>query len=146
MIPLTLGSVAAAVGGSLLGGADPSSSVTGISTDSRSVAGGDLFVAVVGEHHDAHDFAGAAVAAGAAAVLASRELDVPCVDLAAAFSASATPELSPRAPNGETRWAASPQADTPVVLVLRPRRRGPSGPRSCPSRARGPRGWRHRAR
>ena len=40
---------------------------------------GDLFVAVVGEHHDAHDFAAAAIAAGAAAVLASRELDVPCV-------------------------------------------------------------------
>jgi UDP-N-acetylmuramoyl-tripeptide--D-alanyl-D-alanine ligase len=79
VIPLTLGSVAAAVGGSLHGGADPSAPVTGISTDSRSVAGGDLFVAVVGEHHDAHEFAAAAVAAGAAGVLASRELDVPCV-------------------------------------------------------------------
>jgi UDP-N-acetylmuramoyl-tripeptide--D-alanyl-D-alanine ligase len=79
MITLTLGGVAAAVGGRLAGGADASTAVTGFSTDSRAVHAGDLFVAVVGEHHDAHDFGSQAVAAGAPAVLASRELDVPCV-------------------------------------------------------------------
>ena len=79
MIPMTLAEVAAAVGGRLAGGAAPGAVVTGASTDSRSVAPGDLFVAVVGEHHDAHDFAPAAVAAGATAVLAARELDVACV-------------------------------------------------------------------
>jgi UDP-N-acetylmuramoyl-tripeptide--D-alanyl-D-alanine ligase len=79
VIPLTLGDVAAAVAGRLAGGAEPSAAVTGFSTDSRSAGAGDLFVAVVGEHHDAHDFAAAAVAAGAVGVLASRELDVPCV-------------------------------------------------------------------
>jgi UDP-N-acetylmuramoyl-tripeptide--D-alanyl-D-alanine ligase len=79
VIALTLGDVAAAVDGRLAGGALPQSAVTGVSTDSRAVAAGDLFVAVVGEHHDAHDFGPAAVAAGACAVLASRELDVPCV-------------------------------------------------------------------
>ena len=79
MIPLTLTEVAAAAGGRLGGGADPRAVVTGASTDSRTVAAGDLFVAVVGEHHDAHDFAAGAVASGAVAVLAVRELTVPCV-------------------------------------------------------------------
>ena len=79
MIPLTLGDVASTVGGRLAGGADPAAVVTGTSTDSRTAGPGDLFVAVVGEHHDAHDFAAQAVAAGATGVLASRPLDVPCV-------------------------------------------------------------------
>ncbi|MGD9954959.1 MAG: UDP-N-acetylmuramoyl-tripeptide--D-alanyl-D-alanine ligase [Candidatus Nanopelagicales bacterium] len=79
MIALTLGEVADAVGGRLAGGADAAAAVTGFSTDSRSARPGDLFVAVVGEHHDAHDFAGQAVQSGAVAALASRELDVPCV-------------------------------------------------------------------
>jgi UDP-N-acetylmuramoyl-tripeptide--D-alanyl-D-alanine ligase len=78
MIALTLGDVARAVGGRLAGGADPAAPVTGFSTDSRSVAHGDLFVAVVGEHHDAHDFAGEVAAAGAA-VLAARPVDAPSV-------------------------------------------------------------------
>ena len=79
MIPLTLMEIATAVGGRLAGGADPDAVVLGASTDSRSVAAFDLFVAVVGERHDAHDHAAEAIAAGAVAVLASRELDVPCV-------------------------------------------------------------------
>ena len=79
MIPMTLTDIAAAVGGRLAGGADPEAVALGASTDSRAVTAYDLFVAVVGEHHDAHDYAASAVASGAVAVLASRELDVPCV-------------------------------------------------------------------
>jgi UDP-N-acetylmuramoyl-tripeptide--D-alanyl-D-alanine ligase len=79
MIPLTLKDIAAVVGGRLAGGADPEAVALGVSTDSRSVAAFDLFVAVVGEHHDAHDYATSAISSGAVAVLASRELDVPCV-------------------------------------------------------------------
>ncbi len=79
MIALTLGDIARAVGGRVSGGADPATPVTGFSTDSRSVAPGDLFIAVVGEHHDAHDFAAQAAAAGAAGVLAAREVDAPSV-------------------------------------------------------------------
>ena len=79
MIALTLNEIAAAVEGRLAGGADPDAVALGASTDSRSVAAFDLFVAVVGERHDAHDHAAEAIAAGAVAVLASRELDVPCV-------------------------------------------------------------------
>jgi len=76
MIPLTLDQVARAVGGSLGAAADPAATATGISTDTRAVSAGDLFVAVVGERVDAHDLAADAVAAGAVAVLASRPVDV----------------------------------------------------------------------
>ncbi len=48
----------------------------GLTWDSRSVTPGDLYVAFPGERVDGHDFAAAAVAAGAAAVLAMREVDV----------------------------------------------------------------------
>ncbi|WP_129783277.1 UDP-N-acetylmuramoyl-tripeptide--D-alanyl-D-alanine ligase [Promicromonospora panici] len=74
MIELTAAQVAAAVGGRLH--ADPDVTVTGpVITDSRAARPGALFVALPGERVDGHDFAAAAVAAGAALVLASRELD-----------------------------------------------------------------------
>ncbi|MEX1204700.1 MAG: UDP-N-acetylmuramoylalanyl-D-glutamyl-2,6-diaminopimelate--D-alanyl-D-alanine ligase [Dongiaceae bacterium] len=44
----------------------------GVSIDSRSLVPGDLFVALAGPNFDGHDFIGAALAAGAAAALASR--------------------------------------------------------------------------
>lgn len=46
---------------------DGEKSISGVSTDSRAVAAGDLFVAIVGETYDGHDFAAAAVAGGAVA-------------------------------------------------------------------------------
>ena len=60
--------VAAAAGGRLVG---PDVTVSGAAIDSRLVRGGELFVAVVADR-DGHDFVGAALAAGAAAVLTSR--------------------------------------------------------------------------
>jgi UDP-N-acetylmuramoyl-tripeptide--D-alanyl-D-alanine ligase len=80
VIPTTLADVAAATGGRLAAGADPAAVITADPVvDSRQVTSGSLFVAVPGEHVDGHDFAGAAVQAGAVAVLADREVDVPCV-------------------------------------------------------------------
>ena len=74
MIELTAAQVAAATGGRLH--ADPDVAVTGaVITDSRDAAPGALFVALPGERVDGHDFAATAVAAGAALVLAARELD-----------------------------------------------------------------------
>lgn len=74
MIELSLAELAAAVGGRLAG-ADPAARVTGaVEVDSRKVGPGGLFVAFPGEHVDGHDFAGAALAAGAVAVLGTREL------------------------------------------------------------------------
>ncbi len=53
--------------GRLLG--DPGVPVAGVSTDSRTLAAGDLFVALRGERFDAHAFAPQAREAGAAAVV-----------------------------------------------------------------------------
>jgi len=70
--PVTLGEAAAAVGGLLLG--EPGASILRVTTDSRDVRRGDLFVCLRGAHHDGHDYAPAALAAGATAVLTDREL------------------------------------------------------------------------
>lgn len=65
--------VAAATGGRLEPAEAAGTALAGPATlDSRRVAPGDLFVAVKGAHVDGADFAAAAVAAGAGAVLAER--------------------------------------------------------------------------
>jgi UDP-N-acetylmuramoyl-tripeptide--D-alanyl-D-alanine ligase len=75
MIALTLAEVAELTGGTLTGPAD--AVVTGsVTLDSRSVAAGDLFVAVPGERADGHDFLPAAAAAGAVAAITTRATDV----------------------------------------------------------------------
>jgi UDP-N-acetylmuramoyl-tripeptide--D-alanyl-D-alanine ligase len=72
MIPLTLAEIAELTGADLVG-ADPATRVTGsVEFDSRRVTPGGLFVAFHGEKADGHDYAGVAMAAGAAAVLGSR--------------------------------------------------------------------------
>ncbi|WP_018684563.1 UDP-N-acetylmuramoyl-tripeptide--D-alanyl-D-alanine ligase [Actinokineospora enzanensis] len=79
MITLTLREIADAVGGTLHR-ADPDTVVTGtVEFDSRQVTAGGLFVALPGGKVDGHEFAARAVAAGAAAVLAAREVDAPAV-------------------------------------------------------------------
>lgn len=76
MIAMMLGEIAQAVGGRLVA-ADPSVPVTGpVEYDSRKLAPGALFVAFPGERVDGHDFAAAAVAGGAVAVLGTREVTV----------------------------------------------------------------------
>lgn len=66
-----LATIAGATGGALVG-AGPA--ITHVTTDSRSDLDGALFVAVRGERHDGHDFARAALDAGAAAVLVDTDL------------------------------------------------------------------------
>ncbi|MFE3280028.1 UDP-N-acetylmuramoyl-tripeptide--D-alanyl-D-alanine ligase [Nocardia sp. NPDC059239] len=79
MIPMQLADVAAVVGGRLCG-ANGDEFVTGtVEFDSRQVTRGGLFAALPGEQVDGHDFAGAAIAAGAAAVLAARPVHAPAV-------------------------------------------------------------------
>jgi UDP-N-acetylmuramoyl-tripeptide--D-alanyl-D-alanine ligase len=51
--------------------------VRGASIDTRSVAPGELFVAIVGPSHDAHGFLDRAVEGGAAALVIERGRDVP---------------------------------------------------------------------
>jgi UDP-N-acetylmuramoyl-tripeptide--D-alanyl-D-alanine ligase len=69
MIPLSLAEAAAAAVGALRE-ADGAAQVTGLAVDSRVVGHGDLFVALPGSRADGAAFAGAALEAGAVAVLA----------------------------------------------------------------------------
>ena len=79
MIPLSLADIAAATGGRLQG-ADPAQQVTTtVVVDSRLAEPGSLFVCVPGERVDGHDFAHAAVQAGAVVALAQREVDAPAI-------------------------------------------------------------------
>jgi UDP-N-acetylmuramoyl-tripeptide--D-alanyl-D-alanine ligase len=72
MIPLTLAEVAEAVSGYLVA-ADPATPVTGpVEYDTRLVTPGGIFVAFPGERVDGHDYAAAAHAAGAVAVIGTR--------------------------------------------------------------------------
>ncbi len=59
-------------GARLVGAGD--TAITGVSTDTRAIAPGQLFVAIRGDRFDANDFAAQAVAAGAAAVIVEREI------------------------------------------------------------------------
>jgi UDP-N-acetylmuramoyl-tripeptide--D-alanyl-D-alanine ligase len=63
--------VCRACGGDLIGGA-PDTKVLQVSTDSRQVRAGDLFIAIKGERFDAHDFIREVIAKGATAVLVER--------------------------------------------------------------------------
>ncbi|GEK20623.1 UDP-N-acetylmuramoyl-tripeptide--D-alanyl-D-alanine ligase [Cellulomonas xylanilytica] len=77
MIALTAAEIAAATGGVLRGAAatEPALVVSGpVVVDSRDDVSGGLFVALPGEHVDGHDYAAVAVAAGAALVLAARDV------------------------------------------------------------------------
>ncbi|MDR3032414.1 MAG: Mur ligase domain-containing protein, partial [Kitasatospora sp.] len=79
MISLTLAEAAQAVGGTL-DGADPQAVITGaVVTDNRQIEPGGLFVCVLGERVDGHEFAAKAVADGAVAVLATRPVGVPAI-------------------------------------------------------------------
>jgi len=60
----TMGAVAAACGGRLLAG-DPSSAIETITTDSRELGSRNLFVPIVGERYDGHDYIEALAESGA---------------------------------------------------------------------------------
>lgn len=80
MIALSLAEVAAATGGRLDAVDDPEAKVTGgVVADSREAGPGGLFAAVPGARVDGHEFAAAAVEAGAVGVLAQRPVGVPAV-------------------------------------------------------------------
>ncbi|MGL6041805.1 MAG: UDP-N-acetylmuramoyl-tripeptide--D-alanyl-D-alanine ligase [Deefgea sp.] len=74
---LNLQETAQALGATLQG--DPAVMFTRVTTDSRDIRAGDLFVALKGERFDAHDFVEQAFAQGAAAVLVEREMAGNCI-------------------------------------------------------------------
>jgi UDP-N-acetylmuramoyl-tripeptide--D-alanyl-D-alanine ligase len=74
---LTVADVVGAVGGRLLSGA-ARAPVPGVSIDTRTLAPGDLYVAIRGQRFDGHAFVGAAFAGGACGAIVSE----PVTDLA----------------------------------------------------------------
>ena len=67
----TIAEIARATGGEIVG--NDAGEVTGVSTDSRMVAAGELFVPLVGERFDGHDYIEAALARGVRVFIAAGE-------------------------------------------------------------------------
>jgi UDP-N-acetylmuramoyl-tripeptide--D-alanyl-D-alanine ligase len=93
VIPLSVAQVAGITGAALDAVPEPGAVVNGpVVIDSRAARPGALFAALPGEHVDGHDYAAAAVAAGAVAVLATRPCGAPALlvpDVPAALAALA---------------------------------------------------------
>jgi len=90
---LIIQSIAAAVSGRVLQGS-PRKQAEGVSTDSRSIRPGELFIPLKGEHFDGHDFIGQAVQAKAAGIIVSRDWkggnlppDIPVIEVADTLTA-----------------------------------------------------------
>ena len=93
MIHACLSDLAAAFG-LRLGGAD--AEIAGVSTDTRSLKSGNLYVALKGERVDGHDFVAAAKAAGASAALVEHIVGVDLPQLAVRNSEIALGDIARR--------------------------------------------------
>ncbi|KQN58103.1 UDP-N-acetylmuramoyl-tripeptide--D-alanyl-D-alanine ligase [Erwinia sp. Leaf53] len=91
MIAITLQQLAEIAGGTLHGG---DLSVNALTTDTRKVTAGCLFIALKGERFDAHDFAADAVNAGSAALLVSKRLPVSASQVVVADTRIALGQLA----------------------------------------------------
>jgi len=75
MQPLTVEEIKNAVSGELITG-NPRIKVENICTDSRKIAKGDLFIALIGEKFDGHHFAREAVEKGADGLIIDRKVEI----------------------------------------------------------------------
>jgi UDP-N-acetylmuramoyl-tripeptide--D-alanyl-D-alanine ligase len=104
---MDLASAAAAVGGRVAGA---NATFTRVTTDSREVAPGDLFVALKGERFDGHDFVAQALAKGAVGAIVA--------DACAAASGSLVVVDDPLAALGRLAAAWRRRFAIPVVVVV----------------------------
>ena len=74
---MSLAQIAQVTDGQLLNCPDAVLMVKNISTDTRTVSAGSLFLALQGERFDAHDFLDQAAASGATAMLVARSEKLP---------------------------------------------------------------------
>lgn len=74
MIPMSLAQIALVTDGQLLNCSDPALTVCNVSTDTRTVTDGALFLALLGERFDAHQFVAQAITKGAVAAVVSQPL------------------------------------------------------------------------
>ncbi len=93
MMALPLNTIAAWTKGRLVR-ATGEEVIHSVSTDSRQVCQGALFVALKGERFDGHDFAAAAMEKGAVAALVARELPLPCPQVVVADTLRALGDLA----------------------------------------------------
>ncbi|MEO0852537.1 MAG: UDP-N-acetylmuramoyl-tripeptide--D-alanyl-D-alanine ligase [Cyanobacteria bacterium J06648_11] len=84
----------------------PASSFRGISTDTRTLRPGELFVAIAGETFDGHEYVRAALEKGAVGAIAEREVDAPYLKVPDTLAAYQT----------LARWWRS-RFDIPVVGI-----------------------------
>ncbi len=106
MFEATAERIAEVVGGAVRG--DGAAAVRGVSTDSRTVRAGELFVALRGEKFDGHDFVADAAEKGAAAAMVQRPVEVNIAQVIVADTLQALGELA--------RWWRA-QRDVTVVAV-----------------------------
>ena len=74
----SLSHIAHATGGELRG---PDQLVNGVSTDTRSIREGEVFVALIGENFDAHEFVAQAIQRGASAAVVSHPVAADCAQV-----------------------------------------------------------------
>lgn len=85
-VMFTLEEIASATGGKIVNNTGKASSlipICRVNKDSRTISDGDLYVAIVGERFDGHDFCDAAVKGGASALLVSDETRILSAECAA---------------------------------------------------------------
>lgn len=104
----TAADLAAVVGAHVVG--DPGVVIAGLTHDSARVLDGSLFCCVVGERFDGHNFAAAAVSAGASALLVERQLPLDATQIVVADSRIAM------GPIADAFWG-HPSGDVAVVGV-----------------------------
>ena len=75
MIPVSLSWVVEQVKGELISVDNADVTIQGVSTDTRTIAPEDLFIALVGPNYDGHKFVGQAQQLGATAVIVSKQLE-----------------------------------------------------------------------
>ena len=128
MTPLLLSQIAAWCSARLLG---DDATVPSITIDSRHVAAGALFVAIVGERFDGHDFCAQAAQAGAAALLVSRPVqsDLPqllCADTVAALGDIAAAVQAARATRVFALTGSNGKTSVKALLLAILSRQAPS--------------------
>ena len=107
MMNWQLSEIQRAIGGVLYG---PDRAIAGVSTDTRSIEPGQLFVALRGERFDGHDFLGQAIAAGAGALLVAAAERLPA-------GASALVVADTRVALGRIAAAWRARFNIPVIAV-----------------------------
>ncbi len=113
---LTIAEIVAAVSGRLVAG-NAERVVTGVSTDTRTLVPGDLFVALTGESFDGHDFIEAAVRAGASAVLCAESGARRAAELCAGDSVALVAAADTLHALGDAVAYHRSRFDIPVVAI-----------------------------